>query len=176
MDTLETIGKVHEGPLGRDAVHVAVVQVVAPTTLYPGKLVNAEGGLRAPFVGIVDPFLRAPVLKRQRCWIMLFPGSITSLRHKWTHPAFEFYEKTISDSALAEAHEYMRRIVYEGEVSLQELLSPELPGTDDLCFQSSSVSEELNSSGAEFWRHYETLTGRSVSPEKRQNTWFRCSC
>lgn len=171
-DTLDTIGKIHERPLGRDAVHVAVFQVVAPTILYPGKLVNAEGSPRAPFVGIVDPYLKGPVLAGQRCWVMLYPGTITSLRHEWTHWAFSAVPK----NAKKEAMKYMRRLAAEGEVSLEELLSPDLPGSEQICFQSSSVSEELNSNPSEFWEHYEALTDRAVSPKEKQNTFFRCSC
>ncbi len=40
-------------------------------------------------VGIVDPFLQRSVLQGQRFYLCLFPGTVTSLRHVWTHPALE---------------------------------------------------------------------------------------
>lgn len=82
----------------RDAVHIAVIPVVATHTLYPGHHVgiNESGCAYAPnydyrsdkTIGIVDPFLGGGVNKGEQFWLFLYPGTITSLRHVWTHPAF----------------------------------------------------------------------------------------
>jgi hypothetical protein len=97
---LKTVGTILIEEMPRDAVHFAIVQVVANETLRPGQHVGiiahpegsppyadsqasqANGGL----IGVVDPFLRRPVGRGQMCWLFLYPGSITSLRHEWTHP------------------------------------------------------------------------------------------
>ena len=76
----------------RDAVHVAVAPVMAGVDLEPGQHVGlfADGTAKPtkPHIGIVDPFLAERVAAGQRFWLWLYPGSITSLRHDWTHPAF----------------------------------------------------------------------------------------
>src|SRR5262249_51543452 len=76
----------------RDAVHIAVAPVVAAAQLLPGQHVGLLGDGRADAndqpIGIVDPFLAEAVLPGQRFWLFLYPGTITSLRHVWTHPAF----------------------------------------------------------------------------------------
>ena len=84
----------------RDAVHVAVAPVFAAESLLPGQPVGfvAAGDVehvcsRGEPVGIVDPFLKAPVRKGERFWLFLFPGSITGLRHDWRHPAFAATEE-----------------------------------------------------------------------------------
>src|SRR5262249_24063733 len=86
-----------DGDRRRDAVHVAVAPVTAAEELKPGVHVGfrpagqTEGvGPVDPgrHIGIVDPFLRDQVQPGERFWLLLYPNTITSLRHVWTHPAF----------------------------------------------------------------------------------------
>lgn len=94
-DALETLGTapISEGS-GRDAIHLAVEPVIAGETLLAGMHIGLRDG-RAynsevlQHVGIVDPFVRAPILTGQKFWLVVYPRQITSLRHVWTHPAFE---------------------------------------------------------------------------------------
>lgn len=75
----------------RDAIHVAVAPVEAAEDLLPGQhvgLVAGRASAEAESIGVVDPFLTSPVLKGQRFWLFLYPNTVTSLRHVWTHPAF----------------------------------------------------------------------------------------
>jgi hypothetical protein len=73
------LGKLAPEGAGRDAVHVAVIPMTATRELRPGEhLAN----------GVVDPYLTEPVQPGQRCWLLLWPNAVTSLRHVWTHPAF----------------------------------------------------------------------------------------
>jgi hypothetical protein len=86
------LGKLIDGDERRDAVHIAVAPVVAAATLTPGQHVGLIDGSRAgpcdnP-IGVVDPFLKADVQEGQRFWLFLYPNTVTSLRHVWTHPAF----------------------------------------------------------------------------------------
>lgn len=86
-----------DGDRRRDAVHVAVAPVTAGHRLTPGQHVGLSAdsydvaGDTPPHrrIGIVDPFLTAPVEEGQRFWLFLYPNSITGLRHIWSHPAFE---------------------------------------------------------------------------------------
>lgn len=94
MDNLG-LGKIITGEAHRDAIHVAIAPVVADVLLLPGNRVGLVPGTTdrvttattSP-IGIVDPFLVDVVRPGQRCWVCLFPGTVTSLRHEWTHPAF----------------------------------------------------------------------------------------
>ncbi len=89
------LGKLIEGPVGRDAVHVAIAPVVAGERLRPGShvgLVMGEALGDSPdgaAIGVVDPFLPDFVQPGQRFWLFLYPNTVTSLRHIWTHPAFK---------------------------------------------------------------------------------------
>ncbi len=90
------LGKLIEGEAGRDAVHIAVAPVTAGEKLLPGERVTIQADGRAiglptgsRGVGIVDPYLTAAVEEGQRFYLFLMPGTVTSLRHVWTHPAFK---------------------------------------------------------------------------------------
>lgn len=73
------LGELVPADQGRDAVHVAIIPMVAYRTMHPGEHLNN---------GIVDPFLTRAVRPGERYWLCLYPNTVTSLRHVWTHPAF----------------------------------------------------------------------------------------
>ena len=97
MNELPKLGQlVPVGENRRDAVHIAIAPVTADQDLIVGSHVGLKPGTTdlvgyfpSTAVGIVDPFLTERVVKKgQRFWLFLYPGTVTSLRHVWTHPAF----------------------------------------------------------------------------------------
>jgi hypothetical protein len=77
--TTPKVGTILSGPAPRDAIHVAVMPMIAVRDMVPGeRLAN----------GIVDPFLPRMVSAGQWFYLFLFPNTITSLTHDWEHPAF----------------------------------------------------------------------------------------
>jgi hypothetical protein len=93
MSDQPKLGAVPSIHAGRDAVHVAILPVLAGETLTPGvrvRVVSRDGELWASWSarpdGIVDPFLPpgAEIPRGSPVYVCLFPNSVTSLRHVWT--------------------------------------------------------------------------------------------
>lgn len=89
----------------KDAMHVAVVRVVAGTDLYPGQKVDLSGIDRvvpafkgSTGIGIVDPFLPSKVSNGDAFLLILYPGSTSNLRHVWDHPYFPDTSEIDSDN------------------------------------------------------------------------------
>ncbi len=91
---LETLGSLLDRDLGRDAIHLATICVTSDERVYPGQEIGLAGELKVSpradkLIGIVDPFIKGSVNPGLHFWLVLYPRTITSLRHAWTHPAFE---------------------------------------------------------------------------------------
>jgi len=88
---LESLGTTNiPDTAGRDAIHIAVIRRVAETRLFPGQHVGIDGNPSGEkTVGIVDPYLANTVMPGESFWMLLYPRTITGLRHVWNHPDFD---------------------------------------------------------------------------------------
>jgi hypothetical protein len=173
-ETHPKLGQLIEGDQNRDAIHIAVAPVVAGERLDPGEHVCLTPSgfavlAQGKSIGVVDPFLRAFVGKGDKFWLFLTPGSVTGLRHEWSHPAFSV---VVPDTAKAESERWLRAFADEWAVDYLEMVSGVKNGSD-VCFGRGSGPDNVDD---EFWHHIEVVTGRSYSTLHRDNTEFRCSC
>lgn len=182
MDTLKLGNIIENGrEANRDATHIAVAPVIAHFILRPGEHVGVLHTGVTTYenpVGIIDPFLRHSVEEGERCWLYLYPGSITSLRHEWTHPAFS---ATFAHPAKSASEQWIRafcaRIPLDYDVVMmgaQDYLADKRQGGwgEYLCFGGLLEGEYVPD---EFWPHYESVTGDKVD-EAHRGTFFTCSC
>lgn len=193
------IGRIIEQERHRDAIHIAVAPVEAGSDLKAGDLVglmkgkafHAFPGLIEP-LGVVDPFLRNVVLPGQRFYLFLFPGSITSLRHEWEHPAFVELPTAPSvtppDKAASEAwlREYAKQVNpyycgdgYYGEKeggkdTSYEVLMNDLAGNTITYHGIDMHSREELIDEEELKRHGEIVLGRPINFDAFE--YFSCSC
>ena len=171
------LGKLITGDQVRDAVHIAVAPVTAADTLMPGQHVGLDSDGRAGAsdkpIGCVDPYLRTPVREGQRCWLFLYPGSITALRHEWSHPAFgaeaitpAVWSRRWIEAFAGELDQAYNRLMAAAELWVSD---------QDYTYDNSETYKDVDDAKwPEFWRHYEIVTGQ---PAKRSGDhFFTCRC
>lgn len=180
-------------PDERDAIHIACAAVYATEDLNPGdhvgfvdKRQDHMGRSELAPVGVVDCFLPRPVKKGERFWVFLYPGTIQSLRHSWSHPSFDMRQQLIRAMEETPAKKRMKEFArelssatdYDGSgdtVTFEELIdraTQYVNGGEYWCeggrFEGQGIYEE-------FWDDFEELTGLKV-PEGDRYSFFSCSC
>jgi hypothetical protein len=186
---LETLGSLLSGTHRRDAIHIALAPVTAQVKLYPGQDVGADGTLEAP-VGIVDPFLQQPVMPGEQFWLMLYPRTVTGMRHEWQHPAFADNAADLCGPPYVPEvqHISLRDVVdkRESEQWIQDYAEGLGLTYEDLVaaagdywkngdYYSRGALLEGEYTDPKFWDHYMVVTGERV-PEHCRRNFFTCSC
>lgn len=184
------LGKLIEGTQYRDAVHIAIAPIRAGEELSPGDhigiLKDGSAGKNATHIGIVDPFLTKPVFWGDVFFMCLYPNTITSLRHDWSHPAFaaavpdrEASQKWMEE--FAAQHFSHRDEWYHGTgrcYTADEVVAfaKDYLLTGDKHVQQGSESLRDYTVPAEFWAHFEAITGMKVADYHRTEVPFCCTC
>ena len=189
MNDLCVLGEMIDGDLKRDAIHMAIAPVVADERLAPGQDVGFVDsanldrvGQSSDPIGIVDPFLKNLVFRDQKFWLLLYPNTITSLRHDWSHPAFKDPEIVVVDNARKyESEEWLRRFALEHIADYHSMIEGARSG-NGYCFGSDSGKQFFDGNDGndgdvyEFWKHVENATGERFSRGHEENTYFSCGC
>lgn len=183
-DALETLGTIISENEKRDAIHLAVENVIAGERLWPGADVGiASNGMayrKGPkMIGIVDPFLTDGVDEGQRFWLVIYPRKITSLRHVWTHPDLpEVADAPVLKTAKEVSEQWLRDFIATADCPDYETVIAAAVNNDNtwdaeyLHFDGSDAHGEIP---PEFWTHVEIVTGRSI-PDDGRAKYFSCSC
>lgn len=186
-DALATLGTIIDASAGRDAIHLAVEPVIAVEKLYPGQHVGfVDGGVgsRGKPIGIVDPFIAGFVAPGQHFWLVVYPRTITSLRHVWEHPAFVAVSSTAEVTkpelpkeasvawmtAWAVKHVSENHYVNTPGKSPQEAFNYAVEAGHD--HNIGSYEEARNYIDDTWWDHWEAITGARGD----RGSWFSCSC
>ncbi len=176
MNTIK-LGQTISDDQFRDAIHIAVAPVVSNETLHPGQHVGLVEGSSTevqtsrPYIGIVDPFLKHAVPPGTRFWLMLYPQTITTLRHEWTHPAFAKAVQRVQ----SKSERWIQEFADEVGLSYEDLIGGAnswLANED--CLNRGELLEGKTVPD-EFWDHFENVIGHAVDNDKKQS-FFTCSC
>lgn len=187
METLDSLGKIL--PTGhqqsRDAVHIAVMPVVAGDDLCLGQRLRLAFGTTSmvlsgdrnhdDYIGIVDPFLERGPRKGQEFFMWLRPGTINSLRHEWRHPTIDAANK----KPISEAERWLRAFASKWNFDYDEMIaaSQEEDGYVTARGIDLHSASELDYGDEDlFWQHIETLTGQEFNAERKSSFMWSCSC
>jgi hypothetical protein len=183
------LGEFIEGSLPeRDAVHVAIIPLIAGERLYPGQLfrlaysqptIALRGSSNS--VGVVDPFLRADdvaIEKGVQFWGLLFPGTVTGMRHHWQHPAFDTPSEPMNSSEL-----WLRQFADKWNIDFAELIragvGEEEPDWRYVTAKGIDLhsSRDLDTHDEElFWQHLASYTGKTFTKQHQEALKWSCSC
>lgn len=190
-DTQHNVGKIiKEGE--RDAIHIAVMPVIAHAELSVGEDIGYSNGKTTSNnpIGIVDPFLKETVEEGEMFYMFLYPNSITSLKHLWTHPNVnDEIVETVAPTK-KESEIWLRNFIDQGDCPGYDVLIAAVEGKDihtvkgyeDVDWAGYSIDHEyFHFSGLdahseipeEFWVHMENVTGKKI---KYKPASFSCSC
>lgn len=90
---LDALGTRLPAPLKKDAVHLAVFSATVAMAHRSGAPVGIREGkispMFTPHVGISDPFINAKLEPGDIVQVILFPRTISEVRHVWDHPAVD---------------------------------------------------------------------------------------
>lgn len=161
----------------RDAVHVAILPVRAAENLVPGthvgvvsKGLELKVGLVAPLIGVVDPLLPEIVLKGQRFFLWMYPHSVKSLKHVWTHPVVDNAAEKLK------AKIWLEDFAEEIGISYKELMQGAENHIDHGGYVTLNYDtpDVVYKKASEFWKHYEIMSGQS--PSDAEDMFFTCAC
>lgn len=177
-DALDTLGSIIDENAKRDAIHLAVEPVViGEDDMFPGQNVCIRGGKvfssGSKLLGIIDPFLKTPPNKGDKVWLIVYPRTISSLRHVWEHPDFKSQQYKDKEISIVKSEEWLKDFCEETDCPpYEEVLQAALENysSDSLHFSGRDASGSIPD---EFWDHIENITGIRVPARP---TYFSCSC
>lgn len=180
----QNIGKILNGAEPRDAIHIAVYSVRAGEKLWAGDRIGIKNGKAfkrdVKPIGIVDPYLIIPAQEGDWFYLFLFPNTITSLRHNWSHPDLDNQEdrKNYEYSSVTDSKVWLQNFADEWGMDYDEMINSADSGYGITARGNSEIHSwgELEDGGAEFWHHLEIVTGKKYSVTHREDTYFSCSC
>lgn len=179
----DQLGKIPGMGAKRDAIHIAIAPVVAAKVLRAGDHVgptkDGRYAITSNPVGIVDPF-RGPgvIAAGEKFWLLLYPNTITTLRHNWTHPAFSTEEggpvcdkAVVANATKLAAIKWLKEFA---ETQCGRTYEDLLDGVED-GWLSCGENEGLEIPDG-FWENYALATGAPATTEQKDNFYFSCSC
>lgn len=186
----------------RDAIHIPVVPMTIgpgykyptpgdPVQLLPGNnnvIIFYDDAYHKPElkIGIIDPFIKysfGDLKSGDRVWVWLTPGTVTGVRHQYTHPILDAppVEQSEAEKALREwcaIHSFDYDEVIAVGVAVATGKTSEwgeyiTRRGQDLSGYGEIAAEARNGN---FWENLEKVIQAELPQEKRDSIGWSCSC
>lgn len=178
MENHPQIGSILDGPQQRDAIHMAICPVFVAEDLEPGTHVGLVRGGRTDRVGadtdkqlgIIDPFLKGKVKAGQRCFLFLYPGTISSLRHDWTHEDLDRHAKS---------REWLFWFSQRVQMPVDQILDIGRTMLTEGYYSFGNEQgrqDKFNDSRKELLEHCAALLDLPITKKKIADAYFSCAC
>ena len=180
----------------RDAIHVAVLPVIAKGNLHPGQFIEVYTKDKKHYArvavqsqnsthGICDPFRTGVIYDGVFFWAIMLPGTITDMRHHWTHACIEEEQDIVEhriehEAGVAEA--WMRDFADDIGLSYEQVLiagdhysEGEIWGgytfdhdTPDRCYEDAGL----------YWGAWSAIRGKPIPEDEKEDPSppFSCAC
>lgn len=176
------LGKFPNQYAQRDAVHVAIIPIIASSGLSPGQRIGIaeENGVFCSDsdadepIGIVDPFLTRKVKPGERFYLCLFPGTVHGMRHHWLHPQFQVKAEP-DDGKKEPARIVIQKCADDAGISFDEIIRAANDYLDNGEYLVEGSRWDRHHLDDSFWDAFEVWTGRKV-PSDDRGSFFSCSC
>lgn len=180
------IGQIIIGPQVKDAIHCAIMPVVAAEKIPAGAHIGLSNDGKAcrgtTHLGVADPFLKTKILAGDTFWMFMYPNTVANLRHEWDHPALAKIEKIKQKEKSQTSKEWLENYalynVYSGrgyseEQAYEALLSQVKGG--DLTFYGKDCHDLCDVPDSdELFQHLSVVLNRQIGAENF--SYFSCSC
>ncbi len=180
------IGQLILGPQVKDAIHVAIMPVVAAENIPAGAHIGLSNDGKAcrgtTHLGVADPFLKTKILAGDTFWMFMYPNTVANLRHDWDHPALAKIEKIKQKEKSITSREWLEsyalRNVY-GDTSYSaseayEALINQVKGGDLTFYGQDCHGLGDVPDSEELFEHLSAVLNREIGPENF--SYFGCSC
>lgn len=181
-DILDLIGeRTIPNNVQRDSIHIAILPGIAGEDLNPGDHVSLQNGRffkHGHRIGIVDPFSQYNYWEtNNNVLVMLYPRTVTNLRHVWEHPLIPNEESNAERTPLrSEDEAWLRAFSETHNVTFENLIrqAEESRGLfEDTEWWVIYGEDAHGAIPNEFWDRLERYLGRTFP---HRPSYFSCSC
>lgn len=173
-------------PVYRDALHVAIIPLVAGEDMSPGQKIKLKSpntdiavkydplkdNIHRDYIGVVDPMLHENVVMGERFYGFMKSGVVKGMRHHWDSNQFPTAGLFIKEEEEDVHYKYLKQHCESNSLNLEQFL--ETCQTDEDFMTTMRLEPDDYSMDDVFWYHLEQYTGMEFEDWQRSGPDWEC--